>query len=206
MSSDKTPTLELGVVSQSKGREYLLERAQLVFSLVEAEYSENISVFQPNKLVEKLAIIKAKAGIGKSKAEILVGADTVVFLEQEQKIFGKPKSSEDAINMIHQLQGREHQVYSGCAVLQQSTGIMKSSWEVAYVTLESMSISEIKNYVSIFRPFHLAGGYEVDGIASSYIRETKGNVSTIIGLPMKLLRVLLEELGYSWFDFCKASK
>ena len=71
----------------------------------------------PDEIVKELSLLKAKdiAEQNDAKNMIVIGADTVVAYKGA--ILGKPKSKEDAFEMIKGFQGDKHQVYTGVAIL-----------------------------------------------------------------------------------------
>ncbi len=189
----------IGLISRSTGRAKLLRDARLRYVVAHADVNERIDVADPQSLVEELALTKARAGKGLVDTDVLVGADSVVVLDHE--VIGKPQDHDDAKRMLDQLTGRTHELFSGVAVIRTETGKETSGFRRSLVTLASMSSVEIKNYVDNFQPYHLAGGYEMDGIASGFVVSVSGCPSNIVGMSMPLLRELLAVVGFGWFEF-----
>src|SRR5450755_969021 len=61
--------------------------------------------------VQRLARAKAEAAARRSPGASIVGADTVVLIDEQ--ILGKPRDDEDARDMLRTLSGRWHQVLTG---------------------------------------------------------------------------------------------
>ncbi len=191
--------MRIGLVSQSAGRQELLRDAGVRFEAIAADINEDIRAMEPPLLVTTLAMSKARAGKGVIEAEVLVGADSVVLLDAE--VIGKPASRVEAIEMLSRLQGRGHDLLSGVAVIRTDNLEEASGFRSTSVRMRSMSRDEIESYVDHFQPYYLAGGYEMDGIASIFIESIDGCPTNVIGMSMALLRNLINQIGYSWFQF-----
>ena len=109
------------LASQSPRRRELLTQIGLKFEVIPSTVEEVITSANPVEVVQELAQQKARdvaevAGREMAKDSLLViGADTIVVYEG--KILGKPEDKEDAVRMITMLQGKEHSVYTGVALL-----------------------------------------------------------------------------------------
>ena len=77
---------------------------------------------EPDKIVMELSFRKASEIFHKILTEdvVVIGADTVV--SYNQKVLGKPSDKKDAKDMIGQLQGNTHQVYTGVTLFFRKDG------------------------------------------------------------------------------------
>ena len=123
------------------------------------------------------------------KGDILITSDTIVTIDGE--ILGKPKDKADAVKMLKVLSGRTHQVYTGLCLRSKDKTITLS--DGCDVTFEILSDVDIEYYVDEFKPYDKAGAYAIqEWIGLACIREIKGSVYTVIGLPVqKLYKALL---------------
>ena len=123
------------------------------------------------------------------KGDILITSDTIVTIDGE--ILGKPKDKADAVKMLKELSGRTHQVYTGLCLRSKDKTITLS--DGCDVTFEILSDEDIEYYVDGFKPYDKAGGYAIqEWIGLACIKEIKGSVYTVIGLPVqKLYKALL---------------
>ena len=123
------------------------------------------------------------------KGDILITSDTIVTIDGE--ILGKPKDKADAVKMLKVLSGRTHQVYTGLCLRSKDKTITLS--DGCDVTFEILSDEDIEYYVDEFKPYDKAGAYAIqEWIGLACIREIKGSVYTVIGLPVqKLYKALL---------------
>lgn len=142
----------------------------------------------PRALVRKLSLLKASAVAGRAENEgsVVIGADTVVYLD---KLYGKPRDRADALKMLGELNGRTHAVYTGVTVI--ARGEVRTFSVRSEVTFRDMSAEEIADYVDTHHPYDKAGGYAIqEGVV---VRAYKGSLTNIIGLPAeKLVKVLKE--------------
>ena len=93
------------LASGSPRRRELLTQIGISFEVVKAEGEEKITTDDPEEAVKELAMQKAQEVAGRVDADVVIGADTVVAVDGE--IMGKPKDPEDAVRMIHRIQGRD---------------------------------------------------------------------------------------------------
>ena len=108
--------MKLVLASQSPRRSELLKQIGLTFTVQVSQVEETITEKDPQLAVRQLARQKAAAvAAGQETDTLVIGADTVVVLDG--KIMGKPQNQEEACEMLELLQGREHSVYTGVALL-----------------------------------------------------------------------------------------
>lgn len=104
------------LASASPRRKDLLAQAGIPFEVCVSEVEEAIDTRDPAQAVETLSALKCRDVFEKISGDVLViGADTVVAFEG--KIYGKPGSEKEAEEMLGNLQGNHHQVYTGVTVL-----------------------------------------------------------------------------------------
>jgi septum formation protein len=115
----------------------------------------------------------------------------VVALGEE--LLGKPADPEDAVRMLGRLSGRTHRVATGVAVA--AAGVVRSDVDVAEVTFRALDAAEVRRYVAGGEPLDKAGAYGVQGGAAAFVRRLDGDVLTVVGLPVRLVRRLLAEAG-----------
>lgn len=102
------------LASASPRRRELLRLITPDFDCVSADVDETLpNGISPSDAVLYLSKIKAYAFAPDSR--IIIGADTVVALEN--RIIGKPKDAEDAFHILRLLSGREHSVFTGVTII-----------------------------------------------------------------------------------------
>ncbi len=174
------------LASKSPRRNQLLKSLGIDFSIKIKEVEENY----PNNLTKEeipvfLAELKAKPFFADLKAnDLLITADTIVWFNG--KVFGKPKDKAEAIQMLQQLSGNEHQVISGVCLTSQNK--KKSFYSISNVHFKALSNSEIEYCVSQFKPFDKAGAYGIqEWIGSIGITHIEGSFYNVMGLPIQKL-------------------
>lgn len=133
---------------------------------------------------------KARAVAKKIPDAIVLGADTLVFLDNE--ILGKPRSHAEARRMLSRLQGRTHQVVTGVCLMHLRTHqerIFAVSTDVLFHPLTS---KQIRHYLKQIHPLDKAGAYAIQERGELIIAEISGSFSNVVGLPVEKLR---EELA-----------
>lgn len=144
----------------------------------------------PEELVAHLALQKAREVFGLRPQATVIGADTVVALED--RVLGKPATEGQAVEMLTALSGRRHAVYTGVAVL--SGDRVLQHVERTLVEFRSLTRREIEAYVATGEPMDKAGAYGIQGRACVFIRGIRGDYYNVVGLPVCALHQLLEQL------------
>ncbi len=146
----------------------------------------------PAETVMALSAAKAEEIAEQAEAgDVVIAADTVVFLDGE--ILGKPKSRQEAGQMLRRLSGREHSVFSGVTVSKGEKSLTRA--EQTKVRFRPLSDREIGAYIETGEPMDKAGAYGVQGVGSLFVEGIEGDFFNVMGLPLCLLGKMLEELG-----------
>lgn len=185
--------MEIILASASPRRQQLLELIGLDFAVMISDVEEdNTQNLLPQELAITHAVDKAKAISRKvSQDTVIIGADTIVVLDN--KVFGKPQDSQEAITMLTALAGREHTVISGVAVVKNAEVV--SGYSSTTVTFRSLSPEQIKRYVDTGEPMDKAGAYAIQGKGALLVESITGCYSNVVGLPLVKLSQLLEQQG-----------
>lgn len=209
------------LASASPRRRELLDQIGLSFRTVPADVEEKTHSQKPWEMVEELSALKARAvleripendtraedaaggapgaGEGASAPFVVIGADTVVALGE--RIMGKPRDRQDALEMLTLLQGQTHQVYTGVTLLFQDGRTREEARRITFhektdVTMYPMSRREIEAYVDCGEPMDKAGAYGIQGRCAAFIRGICGDYNNVVGLPVG--RLYQELMGNSY--------
>jgi septum formation protein len=194
--STKVPLFILA--SKSPRRQYLLKQAGLDFLVVPSRLDENkMAKNAPEEYVIKLAEAKAEDVAQKYPESWVIGADTIVVIGDA--ILGKPRSKDDARNMLLRLSGQTHQVYTGFAVCCKAEKRLFSQVVKTDVLFKELSDQEIQWYIHTPEPFDKAGAYAIQGMGTFLVRSIHGSYTNVVGLPVcEVIEFLIKEglLGF----------
>ncbi len=193
--------------SGSPRRRELLEQIGIRFEVMVSEKEEVYTAQEPEEIVRELALMKAKNvaseisdlemkdSAAEAEGIIVIGADTVVVLDGQ--ILGKPSDEKDAFDMLTSLQGREHQVFTGVAVLDFDTegNVSETAFAVKTdVCVNEMDEEEIRSYIRTGEPMDKAGAYGIQGRFAAYIDRIDGDYYNVVGLPVSALYQVLKKI------------
>lgn len=188
------------LASQSTSRRRLLEDAGLKPTIVVSNVDEETDFFSamsPKDMVIALAISKAHTVREKIDfPAIIIGCDSTFDVDGIS--FGKPGSSEIAIERAKKISGRSGLLHTGHCIIDTEQGIEIADRITTKVTFTDMSDDEIADYVASEEPLHVAGGFTLDGFGSPFIPVIEGDYTNVVGISMPFLRSAMKQLGYSW--------
>jgi len=180
------------LASKSPRRKELLENIGLKFKIVPSDINEDlISFSSPKEYAERLSKEKAKKVVEEYQDAIIIGADSIVILNGE--IIGKPKSLENAKEILRKLSGRKHTVITGFTVVDSKTGKSVTKSVLSSVTFKKLSEEEIDDYVTTGELMDKAGAYAIQEKAGAFIEKVEGDFFNIVGLPIFALCKVLQE-------------
>lgn len=183
------------LASASPRRRALLAAAGIDHTVDAGNVDETpLGVEAPAAYAERLARAKAAAVAGRHPGAAVIGADTVVVIDDQ--ILGKPVDAADARRMLGQLSGREHAVLTAVAVSRD--GGLQSGVASTSVWMRAIGADEIEEYVSSGEPMDKAGAYAIQGGAARFVERISGDFDNVVGLPMDLVRRLLSTAGGSY--------
>lgn len=199
MSSKKASMQpHLVLASGSPRRKELLQSIGLNFSVIASNIDESLAERDPRKFVIELSLAKARDVASKIQADLkertlVLGSDTIVVLDQQ--ILGKPDTSEHAYEMLMQLSGKAHQVYTGVSVVDLPDGEEASICQSSSVIFRKLDPQEARFYANSEEPMDKAGAYALQGTAAAFVDKVDGCYSNIIGLPLPETVKLLRKFG-----------
>ncbi len=183
------------LASQSPRRAAILDLARIDYEVIPSDYVEKIT---PTDDIEELSISLA---YGKAKdvfdntqgLRAVIGADTMVV--KDNNIYGKPTDRQNAIEMLTDLQGDIHSVYTSLVILIETEDGTKEYKEVIKtdISVNPMSREEIEEYIDVEEPMDKAGAYAIQSSFARYIDAVEGNYMSVIGLPVDRVYAILKE-------------
>lgn len=184
---------EIILASNSPRRRQLLNENNVPFTVVVPHAEERKEDgMRPEELAMALAFEKAFDVAVRYKNHIVLAADTIVAYGNH--ILGKPKDRVEAEEYLRLLSGKCHRVVTGFALLNLDMGLKRIDNEESLVCFRELDSEEIFRYVATEEPYDKAGGYGIQGTASSFVERYIGDYDNIVGLPVQKVLSYLKEL------------
>lgn len=182
----KRPALILA--SASPRRRVLMKAHRYRFRIEPSHVSEGQPRhLAPAALVRFLALKKARWMAKRRKNDVVLGADTLVFIHG--KILGKPRNVAEGERMLQTLSGAWQRVITGVAVVWDGGKKEKVAHAVSWVRMRRLSDEEIRSAAR--RHLDKAGGYAVQEKGDSFVERIRGDYDNVVGLPMRVVDKLL---------------
>ena len=183
--------MSLILASQSPRRRELLGFFRIPFEVRVADIDETMTPgAAAGSEVARISHLKALA-VPREESDVVVAADTIVVCQG--KILGKPRSREEAIQMLQLLSGRDHQVMTGMTVLKGDR--CEVCTEITDLHFRELSLKEIEAYVDTGEPMDKAGSYGIQGGAALFCPRMVGDYYNVMGLPVCRLGQILRQIA-----------
>ncbi|MEW6049981.1 MAG: Maf family protein [Candidatus Zixiibacteriota bacterium] len=139
----------------------------------------------PYHFAKRLAEDKAhEVAIRLNDQSLVIGCDTIVVLGDQ--VLQKPIDEPDAARILSMLSGNAHVVCSAVALALHNR-ILESSYELTHVYFNTITASQIQDYIATGEPMDKAGAYGIQGMGAFLVDRIEGNLDTVVGLPRTLL-------------------
>ena len=188
---------EIILASKSKVRKKILEENGIKCIVEPSNIDEDLikeSLLKENanpKLISKnLAELKANKVSQKKNGNLVLGADSVINLNEE--IISKPLNRNDAFNILKKLNGKKHQLISSVCISKNGSMIWNYT-DIATLTMKQMSDEELKSYLDKIKDKELYAYnvYQIEGEGRSLFSKIEGDENTIMGLPINQIKEYL---------------
>lgn len=187
--------MKLVLASSSPYRQKLLQQLQLQFEAISPEIDETpLPGESPLKLVERLAVAKARA-VAEGCADCLViGSDQVAVHDDE--IVGKPDNHDDAVRQLQYASGKSITLYTGLALINSNTNAVQSEVVPFTIHFRDLTREQIENYLKKDQPYNCAGSVKSESLGVALFERFDGDdPNALIGLPLIRLVRMLEHEG-----------
>ncbi|MCZ4320253.1 Maf-like protein [Aequorivita viscosa] len=193
MLREKLKNYNIILASGSPRRQYFFKELNLDFTIqvkeVEETYPENL---KRSQITDCLSQLKASVFSNLAENDILITSDTIVW--QDDKALGKPKSFEEANQMLQKLSGQMHEVIT--SVCFTSKNFQKTVNDLTKVWFKPLTEEEIDFYIKTYKPFDKAGSYGIqEWIGYIGIDKIEGCYFNVMGLPTRLVYKTLTEIA-----------
>ena len=188
------------LASASERRKELLKRLVPNFKAIVSGFNEDTVIFNGSFSQYVMNISEGKVADVKDKLKddaVIIGCDTIVAFKNQ--VMGKPKSESEAFQMLTQLSGNTHQVYSGITVYNTADNEMKRDFVCTDVKFSDLSDSEIRAYIKTGEPMDKAGAYGIQGYGGLFVEKINGCYYNVVGLPLNKLNYILREMGVNLY-------
>lgn len=145
------------------------------------------------------ALAVADDPAGPPAGTVVLAADTVVYVPEPREILGQAKGEGDVRRMLGLLEGREHRVYSGVAVVGGEKDDVSVQSVATRVRMRPLSEPELLAYARLGEGVGKAGGYAIQGTAALFVEGIEGDYTNVVGLPLSATSLMLEEHGVRWY-------
>ena len=184
------------LASQSPRRAYLLKKNHISFQLtpnlcLDETFSEHIPTVRGQAI--DCAIRKAIASSPNINGWVL-SADTIVVLNNT--IFGKPDSFEQAFSMLSALSNHTHHVITAFCLMHSFKNTYFYRSHLSSIAFNKLSDGDISHYLSQTSFLDKAGSYNIIECPNHFIKKIDGDISSIMGLPIFLLKKILKKIHY----------
>ena len=193
--------IDVILASASPRRSALFRQIGIDFRTDPSNISETFdSNDDPGEIVSGLASGKAKEVAGRHPDSLIIGADTIVLFNGQ--ILGKPGNKKEAEEMLSELNGNPHDVFTGVSMLlTDSNADVKDSFQFSertIVTFSTLSKMEIDRYIDRCQPFDKAGSYGIqDDMGALFVEKIEGDYYNVVGFPLnRFYRELQQRLPH----------
>ncbi|MCK5404284.1 MAG: septum formation inhibitor Maf [Desulfobulbaceae bacterium] len=174
---------KLILASGSPRRKAFFEDLGLTFTVMTAKIDETPRATEtPENFVIRLAREKAEAVARHCPDSWVVGADTTVVLGE--KILGKPDDRKEALQMLLDLSGKWHEVWTGYCIYKKDRDELLQKAVVTEVCFDDLTKDLCRSYVMTSEPLDKAGAYGIQGQGGALVKAIRGSYSNVVGLPL----------------------
>ena len=188
------------LASKSKVRLKILEKNGLNCEVVPSNIDEEpvkeslINEGATPEIVSKnLAELKANKVSQQNEGRIVIGADSIIDLENE--VISKPTDRNEAMKILEKLNGKEHYLISSVCVSKNGSMIWNYT-DKARLKMKNFKKSELEIYLSKIsdEKLYSYNVYQIEDEGKNLFDEINGDKNTIMGLPIKKIKEYLKNL------------
>tara|TARA_X000001036_G_scaffold427659_1_gene456540 strand:- start:6265 stop:6849 length:585 start_codon:yes stop_codon:yes gene_type:complete len=183
--------MKIILASKSGVRKEILQRNNIIFSVEPSSVDEDEAKkslmnegANPREISKNLAELKSIKVSNKFPNTLVLGADSVISLEN--KLINKPRSREEAMDILMQLNNRIHYLISSVCISKNGAMIWNYTDE-SELKMKNMNEYDLKNYIKKIKTETLLayGVYQVEADGINLFEYIKGDKESVMGLPIK---------------------
>ena len=147
----------------------------------------------PTLISKNLAELKANKVSNKNPDKIVLGADSVIDLEGE--LISKPKSRQEALEILKKLNGKKHQLISSVCISKNGSMIWNYT-DASSLTMKELNLDQIKSYLKKVddEKLYAYGVYQIEAGGKDLFSKIEGDEDTIMCLPVKKIKEYLNNI------------
>lgn len=174
------------LASTSPRRRELLETLKIPFEVIAPRFEETPTDLAAADEALHFAEQKAKSVAALCPDALVIASDTLIDCEGVK--MGKPRDQKEASQMLVQLSGKTHNLYTAVVLLDTKTDVFKKHVEKVLVTFKPLTRKVIENYVATGEPLGKAGAYAIQEKGQTLVEKIEGDIQAVIGLPLGVVR------------------
>ena len=188
------------LASKSKVRKKILEENGISCLVKPANVDEELvkeSLLKegatPDIISKNLAELKANKISQKSNGAIVLGADSIINLNET--IISKPFNRNEALKILQKLNGKKHHLISSVCISKNGSMIWNYT-DKAALTMKEMTIEQLRAYLAKIKDeaLYAYNVYQIESEGRSLFSKIEGDEDTIMGLPIKQIKKYLNTL------------
>ena len=192
--------MKIVLASKSGVRKEILRKNKIDCDVVPSNVDEDevkISMINesatPTLISKNLAELKANKVSNKNPDKIVLGADSVIDLEGE--LISKPKSRQEAFEILKKLNGKKHQLISSVCISKNGSMIWNYT-DASSLTMKELNLDQIKSYLTKVddEKLYAYGVYQIEEGGRDLFAKIEGDKDTIMGLPVKKIKEYLNNI------------
>ena len=149
----------------------------------------------PTLISKNLAELKANKVSNKNPDRIVLGADSVIDFEGE--LISKPKSRQEALEILMRLNGKKHQLISSVCISKNGAMIWNYT-DTSSLTMKELNLDQIRSYLKKVddKKLYAYGVYQIESGGKDLFLKIDGEEDSIMGLPIKKIKEYLNNLKW----------
>lgn len=191
--------MRLILASNSRTRKEVLDKVGLKYSVIPSNIEEHSDKTDPKEYVMDLSKQKAEAVSKEIKEGVILSADSIIYIDNKK--IEKPKTKEQAKEMLKNLSGRINYAVTGVTIIDLYQNKSITLNEVTEVIFDNLTDEEIEWYIENEQYIFERCGYSIAGKSAIYIPKINGDYYNILGMPISRVYKELNKLGYKLSDF-----
>ena len=189
------------LASKSKVRKDILDNYKILNEVKPSNVDEDIikdalikEKASPEIISKNLAELKANKVSSNQPGQLVLGADSVIDLENE--LISKPENRDEAMEILKKLNGKKHYLISSVCISKNGAMIWNYT-DKAELTMKNFTNEDLKKYLAKISDDNLYAYnvYQIEGEGRNLFSNIVGDENTIMGLPIIKIKEYLDSLS-----------